>query len=423
MPAENIELFQPLAVALVIGLLIGIERGWHQRDEPEGARVAGVRTFALIGLLGGVLGMLSRVVGDVVLALGLLAVTVLVVVAHWVRSRRAEDVGMTTEIAEILTLSLGMLAVRVDIEAAAAGAVVVVALLAAKEPLHRWLSTLERLELVAATKLLLISVVLLPILPDEGYGPGEVINPFKLWLLVVLIAALSFTGYFAIKLAGARLGTLLTGVFGGLASSTALTVSFARLGRNAPGLQSNLAAGVAVAASTMLLRLAVIVVVIEWRLLPLLAWPLGAMAAAGFLGALALWWRAEDRSAKTGADTPLQNPFEFGMALKFAAFLAAVLVLAELSKRWLGDAGLYALAAISGLADVDAISISAANAAATETSLYVGFTAIVIAAVVNTGVKAAMVWGLCGGTMAWRISAVVAAMIAAAGLGWWVGGG
>lgn len=414
----DLDLFHRLGVALIIGLLIGIERGWRQRDLADGARVAGIRSFALIGLLGGVLGAVAAVAGDMVLAMAFFGFSVLVAVAHWLRCQNHSDLGMTTEIAEMLTFALGVMAVRVDMAAAAAASVVVVALLGAKEPLHLWLTRLQRLELVAAIKLLLISVVLLPVLPDQGFGPGEAVNPQKLWWLVVAIAGLSFLGYFAIKLAGPRLGSLLTGVFGGLASSTALTVSFSRLGRASPELQSMLAAGVAVAASTMLLRLLLIVGVIQWRLVWPLAVPIGAMAAVGYAGSLLLWAHSGGKDHRPAGETPLSNPFELGTALKFAAFLAFVLILAELAKRWLGHAGLYALAAISALADVDAISVSMANMAGHQTALQVAATAILLAAVVNTAVKAVLVWVLCGGTMAWRTTALAAAMVVAAGLAW-----
>ncbi len=416
----DLDLFHRLGVALIIGLLIGIERGWRQRDLAEGARVAGIRSFALIGLLGGVLGAVAAVAGDVVLAMAFFGFSVLVAVAHWLRCQNHSDLGMTTEIAEMLTFALGVMAVRVDMAAAAAASVVVVALLGAKEPLHLWLTRLQRLELGAAIKLLLISVVLLPVLPNQGFGPGEAVNPQKLWWLVVAIAGLSFLGYFAIKLAGPRLGSLLTGVFGGLASSTALTVSFSRLGRASPELQSMLAAGVAVAASTMLLRLLLIVGVIQWRLVWPLAVPIGAMAAVGYAGSLLLWAHSGGKDHRPAGETPLSNPFELGTALKFAAFLAFVLILAELAKRWLGHAGLYALAAISALADVDAISVSMANMAGHQTALQVAATAILLAAVVNTAVKAVLVWVLCGGAMAWRTTALAAAMVVAAGLAWLV---
>lgn len=421
MLGDELALFHRLGVALVIGLLVGIERGWRQRDLAEGGRVVGIRSFALIGLLGGTLGAVASVVGDAVVAVAFLGFSLLVTAAHWLRTHDRADLGITTEIAELLTFALGVMAVRVDMAAAVATAVVVMALLGAKEPLHLWLTRLQQLELVAAIKLLLISVVLLPVLPNRGFGPGDAVNPQKLWWLVVAIAGLSFLGYVAIKLAGPRLGSLLTGVFGGLASSTALTVSFSRLGRSAPELQSMLAAGVAVAAATMLLRLLLIVGLIQWQLLGLLAWPIGIMAGTGYVGAVLLWARSGGKDHRPSDATPMSNPFELGTALKFGAFLAIVLVLAELAKGWLGSAGLYGLAAISALADVDAISVSMAHMANHRTALTVAATAILIAAMVNTAVKAVLVWALCGGTMAWRITALAGAMVVAAGGVWLVG--
>ena len=267
------------------------------------------------------------------------------------------------------------------------------------------------MELHAAIKLLLISVVLLPVLPNQGYGPEEVLNPYRLWLLVVMVAGISFTGYFAIKIAGPRIGSLLTGVFGGLASSTALTVSFARMGRASPGMQPLLAAGVALANTTMYARLWLIVYVLNRGIGERLALPLGAMAVAGLL-ATWLLWRSREEEGKPGA-MGLSNPFEMGMAIKFALLLTAVLLASKLLQSWGGSAGLYLLAAGAGLADVDAIALSMAQMGGKSVGLTVAATAVTIAAFVNTGVKAALVTGLCGGLMARRIALAMAGMILA----------
>lgn len=412
---DDVFVFKRLGLALAIGLLMGIERGWQSREQPEGTRVAGIRTFSLIGLLGGIAGLMGLQYGALVLAAGFLALAGVSGVSHYVRSKNSPDVGITTEIAELTAFALGALAAFGEMAAAAAGGVVATALLGAKEPLHDWLKRLERLELRAAIKLLIISVVLLPLLPDEGFGPEGVLNPYKLWLLVVLVAGISFVGYFAIKIAGPRLGSLLTGVFGGVASSTALTVSFARMGRTSPGMQPLLAAGVAVANTTMFVRLWVIVTLLNTevglRLLP----PLGAMAAAGLLGTWLLW-RARDQEGKpTGMS--LSNPFELGMAIKFSALLAVVILASKLLQKWVGSAGLYVLSAVAGLADVDAIALSMSQMGGRDVGVAVAATAITIAAFVNTGVKAALVGSLCGGDMARRTAAVMAAMVGAGGLG------
>jgi uncharacterized membrane protein (DUF4010 family) len=412
---DQIELFERLGLALAIGLLMGAERGWQARDVPVGGRVAGIRTFALLGLLGGVSGWLGQTAGALALAAGFVVIGAVVVTAHLARSRLGDhDVGITTEVAELVAFALGAMAVMGQMAAAAAGGVVATALLGAKDVLHHWLQRLERLELLAAIKLLLISVVLLPVLPNRGYGPGEALNPYTLWLLVVMVAAISFLGYFAIKIAGPRIGSLLTGVFGGLASSTALTVSFARMGKEGPGMQPLLAAGVVVANATMYGRLWAIVTILNPKLgrglLPLL----GSMAVAGLLGAWLLW-RRRDEEGRPGA-MALTNPFEMGMAIKFAALLAVVIVSSKMLQAWVGHTGLYLLAAVAGLADVDAIALSMSQMGGRDVPLAVAAAAVAIAAFVNTLVKAAIVAGICGGTMA-RLVAAVTALVAAAGAG------
>lgn len=409
---EHIELFERLGLALAIGLLMGVERGWQARESVHGGSIAGIRTFALIGLLGGVVGWFGQVLGPLALAAGFIALTAVVVASHILRAGNGEqNVGVTTQVAEITAFALGAMAAMGEGAAAAASAVVATALLGAKDTLHGWLRKLERLELRAAIKLLLISVVLLPVLPNQGYGPEEVLNPYKLWLLVVMVAGISFIGYFAIKIAGPRIGSLLTGVFGGLASSTALTVSFARMGRESPGMQPLLAAGVALANTTMYVRLWLIVFVLNRGIGERLALPLGCMAMAGLIATWVLW-RAREEEGRPGAMT-LSNPFELGMAIKFAALLALVMVASKLLQSWGGSAGLYLLSAGAGLADVDAVALSMAQMGGKSVALTVAATAVTIAAFVNTGVKAALVFGLCGGLMARRIAVSMMGMVLA----------
>ena len=406
---DHVELFERLALALAIGMLMGLERGWDMRESPDGHHAAGIRTFSLIGLLGGVIGWFSQSLGGLALLGGFMAMTALVVMGYLTRARVRPEVGFTTEVAELAAFALGALAAMGEGQAAAAGGVVATALLGSKDVLHGWVRRLERLELRAVIKLLVISVVLLPVLPNQGYGPGEVLNPYKLWLLVVLVAFISFLGYFAIKIAGPRIGSLLTGLFGGLASSTALTVAFSRMGKASPAMQPALAAGIAVANTTMYARLWAIVFALNHpiglRLLP----PLGAMAMAGLAGSWLLW-RSRQEQGKPGP-TALSNPFELGMAVKFAALLAVVMLASQSLQNWVGSAGLYLLAALAGLADVDAIALSMAQMGGHEVTVAVGATAIIIAAFVNTGVKVALVAGLCGWSMATRVAWVMLAVI------------
>jgi uncharacterized membrane protein (DUF4010 family) len=411
---DELELFRRLGLALAIGMLLGLERGWQGRLAPPGTRVAGIRTFSLMGLLGGLWGLLGLEAGELAMAIGFAAFSALIIAAHVMRVKgNPAEQGITTEIAGLLTFCLGALAARGHMTTAAAGGVVALTLLSFKESLHQFIARLAAAELQAVVKLLLISVVMLPVLPNQGYGPGEAINPYRLWWVVVMIAAISFIGYVAIKVAGPRIGILLTGFFGGLASSTALTLSFARMGRASPDLQNMLAAGVSVAAGTMFLRILLIVVVLSPRMTATLAVPMGIMAAVSYFGALALW--LDRRGEGLTSPTPVSNPFELGTAIKFGLFLAVILVAAKFLQQAYGQTGIYALSAISGLADVDAISVSMARMANDGMALKVAAAGVVIAAFVNTVVKAGMVLMLCGGAMAWRVGTVFALTIAAGG--------
>lgn len=186
--------FLTLGIALAIGLLIGMERGWKSRGLEEGQRIAGIRTFGLIGLAGGTSALLARELGWPVVAAGLISTAGLMIVAYGLKRQEGEDMGITTNVAAVLAFLLGALAVEGDHSLAAAAAVVTALLLGFKPVLHHWLQRLQPEELYATLKLLLISVVLLPILPDRGFGPWEALNPYRIWLMVVMITGISFAG-------------------------------------------------------------------------------------------------------------------------------------------------------------------------------------------------------------------------------------
>jgi uncharacterized membrane protein (DUF4010 family) len=414
---DGSEEFWRLILAVGIGLLVGIERGRHTRDEGGGARIAGVRTFTLMGLLGGVAATVSLELGAWVLAATILTYGALVVTAHVLRTREVRDFGITTEVAELLVLLLGALAVLGDATLAAAGAVVTVAFLSAKPVLHQWVEQIKRLELTAAVELLVLSVVLLPVLPNRGFGPDGILNPYELWWLVVLVAAISFAGYFAMKLAGPRSGLLLTAVLGGLASSTALTISFAKLGRSDPRMAPMLAAGVALAAGIMFVRLVVLIGLVDRSLVPGLLWPAGLALAASLLMAGVLGLEVHRRDVRPGAAHKIANPSEVATALTFGAVLAAVVLLSHYVQQWLGEAGLYALAAVAGLTDTDAISLSLARMSTEQIATQAAVQAIVIGAVANTLVKLGIVAAIAPRAMTWRVAGVTAVIALAAGAG------
>lgn len=406
----DLDLIQRLAVALAIGLLIGMERGWDDQETHETPRIAGVRTFALIALLGALWQLLGSRFGALVIAGGFLGFAALYVSASWLEARGAGHYGITTEVAAFIAFTLGALTMQGYVLLSAATAVIVTIILTAKPILHRGLERLERRELYAILKLLLISVVMLPALPDRGFGPWQAINPYEMWWIVVLICALSFIGYFAQKLAGAGRGIILTSLFGGLVSSTATTVSFSRQARAEPALASLYAVGVIIACTVMFPRILIIVGLIQPQLLRALAWPMGIMAVIAC--ASALWqWRALKTSKDVEAPT-LQNPFDFRMALQFAALLTLIMILARALRTWFGALGVYLLAAIAGLSDVDAIAVSLSRTGP-ELALVAAAGAITVAALVNTVVKGLMAVFIGGGTIGRRVGLTNA--VAAAG--------
>lgn len=398
------ELFQRLGVALALGLLIGIERGWHERGTAEGQRVAGVRTFGLISLLGAIWALLAEELGEVILALAFLAFAGLIIAAHILDARIDRDYGITTAVAALLTFALGAIAARGYLSIAAASAVIAATLLGLKPLLHHWLEQMEQRELYAIFKMLLISVVLLPVLPDRSFGPWQALNPYEIWWLVVLIAGISFAGYFAVRIAGSRRGIVITGLFGGLASSTAVTLSFARLGRQNITAQSLLAAGVILAAGTMFPRMLLEVSVVNPDLLAGISAPLLGMMAVSYL-AVPLLLASSGREGQVRAVT-IKNPFELLPALKFGLLLVVVMLAAKGFQQWFGDAGLFAVAAISGISDVDAITLSVARLARGEVGSTVAVQAIVIAACVNTLIKGLIVSVVCRSTMAWQVMGI-----------------
>ena len=217
-----------LAVALLLGAIIGLERGWDAREQKSGERIAGIRTFALVGLLGGISAVLAQEITEWAFPVLLVSVVAMAIVAYSERLEHIRNFSITGMVGMVLTFCFGAVAVAVDPVIATAAAVVTAIILDNKEEIHGWVNKLKEHELDAALKLLLISVVMLPLLPNEKMGPGGVLNPREIWWMVVMIASISFVGYFAIRVAGTRKGILFTSLFAGLSSSTALTLHFAR---------------------------------------------------------------------------------------------------------------------------------------------------------------------------------------------------
>ena len=384
--------------------------------EAEGSRVAGIRTFGLAALTGGLVGLLATSLGAVFAGLGLLSFAALVVLGYWLDTHpvaREPDRGMTTELALLTSFILGLTATLGQPLIAAISAVIVTTLLGLKPLLHAWLNRLSAEELYASLKFLLISVVLLPLLPNQGFGPWQAFNPYLTWWMVVLVSALSFSGYIAIKLAGERQGIMLASLLGGLVSSTATTLNLAQHARAQRFTPALLAAGILAASSIMFVRVAIEAGVVNPQLLTSLLPPLLTMSVIHLAGAFWLWQQSKiaPRSPLNADGSTLNNPFELASALKFGLLLSAILILSIGAREWFGDTGLYILAFVSGLADVDALTLSTARMSLDSLAADTARNAILIAAFTNTGIKLLLAYIIGGLALGLRVGAVVLAAI------------
>jgi uncharacterized membrane protein (DUF4010 family) len=406
------ELFQRLAVALAIGLLIGLERGWQTRDESDHQRTAGLRTFALTGLLGGICGLLGSALSPVVLAAGVIAYTIALVTFSTMEASAEKNFSVTGVVAGILTFMLGAYAVLGNVTVAVAASVAMAILLALRDTLHTWVRTITWPEMRSALVLLAMSFLLLPVLPNRTVDPWQVLNPAEIWLLAILIAAISFAGYIAVRVLGERKGIALAAITGGLASSTATTLSFARLAREHPQSTNVLAGGILLASLTMMGRILVLVGLIKPELLgPLLA-PIAA-AACVFLIGTAILYRGRTGTAGEQPHLRISNPFDLGAVLWLVALLAVIMLVAKLLAAQTGSAGVYVLAGISGIVDVDALTLSMTRLAGLQMPMIEASTAILIAAAANTLSKAVIATAVGGSRLGIAIGAVSALVIAA----------
>jgi uncharacterized membrane protein (DUF4010 family) len=408
-------LFLGLATALAIGLLIGAERGWSGRALGDGQLTAGIRTHGLVGLFGALAALLADTFGGGAWIASLVVLGLLVLAGYVNDLRKNGDRGLTSEIALLLTFVLGSLALA-DYRALAAGCAVLVAvLLSLKDQLHGALQRLSPVEVSGALKLLFISLVLLPVLPNQGYGPWGVLNPYSIWWMVVLIAGIGFAAYVAVRLVGTRHGLLLTALLGGLVSSTAMTLSLARL-HDQTRLRNVLAAGLLATSALMFPRVLLEVGVINASLLSALLGPL--LVSCAVYAAGALWWisRPHEPGSPDG-EAPLSNPFELAPALRFAALLVLILFLVEGGRRLFGDVGVYLVALLSGLADVDAITLSLARNAQGDLDASTAVYGIFLAALSNSLVKGLLIAVVGGRHLALRtLPFMVAGLVAGAAM-------
>ena len=407
------DIYIRLAVALGLGLLVGLQR------ERVDSVIAGIRTFSLISLFGAICAQLAKTYGGWILAVGFLSTALLLTAGNLVRlqSREAEP-GQTTEFAALMVFGLGAWVVSgsMAVPVVLAGAVVV--LLHFREPIHEFVGKIGEKDLRAIMQFVLIALVILPVLPDRDMGPYGVLNPYQIWWMVVLIVGLSLAGYVAYKIFGAGAGTVLAGILGGLISSTATTASYARKTRENAEL-SRLAALVIMLASTVVYgRVLVEIAAVARGSLLELAPPIAAMLGVCVLVSLGAWLMGRDGDEELPEQ---ENPAELKAALLFGALYAAVLLAVAFARDRFGTAGLYTVAAISGLTDVDAITLSTSRLVeGGQIDPDTGWRAILLASMSNLGFKAGIVAALGAKALLGRIALLFGTALGGGGLILWL---
>ena len=416
MPLElDFRVFQDFAIAVLIGLFIGIERERHHRGDDR-RTIGGLRTFTLFALVGAMGGWLTRELDTPWVLASVLASTAAIIISGYVQTSSAdpETSGLTTEAAALATVLLGALTMVGYREIAIALGVVVAAVLAYKEPLHGIVDKLGRDDVYAGIRLLIATFIVLPLLPNHPLDPWSALNPASLWKLVLLISGLSLVGYVGTRLLGTARGLLVTAATGGLVSSTAVTLTFARQSADPAYRHAEpaLAAAVVLAWCIMFVRVLVEVLVVNRELVGPLLPSLLAMIATGAAGGWMLQRRAGSAAPAQIDEMELRNPFSLTAAAKFAGFFAVVLLIVKLVETYAPGKGMYFVAALAGTTDVDAITLSMANYGRSGDP-HIAVNSIVIAALVNTAVKAGMVAVLGTADLRNRVLVVTAAILAA----------
>ena len=397
------------AIALMIGALVGTERENYKRGEDRSG-VSGLRTFILLAMAGAVSSWLGSRIGTPWLFIATLIIAAGALIAGRVMNGRIrpESMGLTTEVGALCVCLLGGMTMLGYPELAVVLGIVTTTVLAYKKPMHGVVSKLDRDDIYAGLRLLIASFIVLPLLPNRTLDPWNALNPYSLWLLVILISTLSLVGYIATRWLGPGRGTALTGLTGGLVSSTAVTLSFARGGRESEEMDAGdrFALGIMIAWGVMFLRVVAIVAVIHLPLLKILAIPFIAMSIIGLLTAGYFYrrcFRTRLKSEPTSRDVPLKNPFSLTKAAKFGLIFAIILVAVKIVEKRFSSQGLYLVSILGGLTDVDAITLSLAKWAKSGGDAATAVKAIVMASLSNTFVKCGFVVFLSSGALKRRI--------------------
>ncbi len=370
-----------IGIAILIGLFIGVER---ERKKKSGEKsFAGIRTFPLISIL----GFLAALIGTIVDPAAFIAITVVfgaVVALSYYFSSRDGSFGGTSEITVLIIFTLGALVYWDYLILSASISVILAIFLAFKTQMRAFAGKIEEEDLYATIKFAIITLIVLPLLPDEAFGPFDAFNLRKIWYMVILIAGVSFVGYVLFKLIGTKRGIQLLSILGGIASSTALTLSFTQRSKESPALSRSLAAGIVLASTIMFPRILFIIYVLNQKLGGMLLLPFSIFTAAGLITGLLLW---RDMKKENFENIELRNPFKLMAALKFGILFALILFLSKGAQVLWGAQGLYLTSIFGGFADVDAIALSIVDLVNNNLSISVAVVSIILSTTTNSIIK------------------------------------
>lgn len=379
----NFEVFKQLGVAVLLSALIGIERERRFKGGSSGS-FAGMRTLTLVGLMGALSYLLSAYSQALFVALGV-GFFCLLISSYVIAARKTVYSGATSEMAAVIVYLVGILCGMNQFVLATAITLLLFALLYFRDPLHAWANRLNEAELVSTVEFMIIAFVVLPVLPNQSYGPFAFFNPYEAWLMVVLISGISFVSYVAVKLFGARLGIGITGFFAGLVSSTALVFSFSAQSKKNHKVVNPYVIAILVASSAMFFRIIATVSFVYPELLAHLYISMLTMGIVGILTAVFFWFYGDSTDEEVKKSLiGVKNPFKLWSALKFGAFFAGVLLFSKVASFYFGSDGLYLTSFISGFFDVDAVTLSVSNLAKEGLDPHVAVVSIMIVAFVNT---------------------------------------
>ena len=379
------EFFIRLFVACGIGFLIGLERE-HSALEKKEEEFAGIRTFIFLSLLGFIGATFNYLISPWGFALILSGVIILTSISYWVLASSRGDVGGTSEITAIIAVLLGGLTFLGYIEISLAITVIMVVLLSSKLKLQSVISQITDEEMYDFIRFVVVALLIFPFLPNETYGPYDVINPREIGWVILLTSGLGFIGYVLVRILGAGRGILMSGIIGGLVSSTAVTWVFSRKSREEPSLAINCAIAILAASSIMVIRVLIWVLVFNKELMTDFYLPIG-IVFLGAIGVTLYFYFQEKKNRKTDAEIPLGKPLNLAGALVFGLLYTVIIFAVAYASDTFGNKGIYITSGIGGLSDIDAITISVSKLSNNSISVLTAQNAILIATLANTIVK------------------------------------